>query len=108
MNFKIHNELGNIAGVDGLQGYIDISYKALVEKFGEPSVFDDDKSDAEWIVEFEDGVIAFIYNYKNGKNYLGEHGTPVEQIARWHVGGSDAKAVEHLYSVIKHTDRGEE
>jgi hypothetical protein len=69
-------------------GVISADYSLLVERFGEPGdSFDNYKSDAEWYIEFEDGTVATIYNWKDGKNYCGKDGLPVESITDWHVGG---------------------
>ena len=85
-----------------LQGYIDVSYSKIVDVFGEPSgEHDDYKSDADWVVEFEDGIIATIYNYKDGKNYLGRRGTEKEDITDWHIGGFNKEVVELIKNAIK-------
>jgi hypothetical protein len=70
-----------------LVGYIDISYDRLVEKFGEPTEGDGYKVDAEWLLDI-DGEFVTIYNYKDGVNYNGPEGTPVEDITDWHIGGA--------------------
>lgn len=71
-----------------LLGTVETTYQKLVELFGTPSPGGDGyKTDAEWIIRFEDGKIATIYNYKSGRNYLGDDGTPTEEITDWHVGG---------------------
>ena len=71
-----------------LQGYINTSYRDLVECFGEPHCDGDGyKVDAEWMLRFEDGTVATIYNWKDGKNYCGEDGLAVEDITEWHIGG---------------------
>jgi hypothetical protein len=91
------------ASVDGtcLQGYVHTTYAKLVETFGEPSPgFDDYKSDAEWLLTSEDGDVVTIYNYKDGKNYLGEDGTPVEDIIHWHIGGHSGTAVDLIRESI--------
>jgi len=70
------------------QGELTATYDQLVEKFGEPGdSFDSYKTDAEWIIEFEEGSVATIYNWKNGKNYCGDNGLEVYQITEWHIGG---------------------
>lgn len=85
-----------------LQGYINCSYARLVEVFGEPTgVGDDYKSDAEWVVEFSNGTIATIYNYKTGKNYLGSHGQRTKDITDWHIGGEIIQVVELVEKAIK-------
>jgi len=99
---------GHLGGSTCLQGYIDISYKDLVEKLGEPSEnYDDYKSDAEWQLEFEDGTVATLYNYKDGRNYLGAEGLDKEEIRDWHIGGNDTRAVEKVHELLggKHTTR---
>jgi len=90
MKFTKTNELNGTS----LQGYITIGYDQLADKLGEPHGNDSYKVDAEWGIKFEDGTIATIYNYKDGKNYLGEDGESVEDILDWHIGGHNFKAVE--------------
>lgn len=71
------------------------TYDELVEKLGEPEDLSDvtDKVDVEWNVEDRRTRKKLsIWNYKNGKNYLGEEGTSVDQIERWSAGGSEELA----------------
>jgi hypothetical protein len=65
--------------------------------FGKPhDFFDDFKCDAEWYVEFDDGTVATIYNWKNGRNYLGDDAPPVEAITSWNIGGNTYKAADKV------------
>lgn len=85
----------NKANGTGLVGYIRGRYQDLVELFGEPGPpLDDWKVDATWVFEDEQGRPVTIYNWKDGKNYMGEHGHPVEEITVWHVGGNGQYALE--------------
>ncbi|HLL68993.1 MAG TPA: hypothetical protein VK453_25260 [Micromonosporaceae bacterium] len=68
-------------------GQIRASYAALVAAFGPSQVWDEFKSDAEWQVDLGDLGAAFVYNYANGRNYLGPKAPPVEEITEWHIGG---------------------
>ena len=77
-------------------GIIKRDYATIVKTFGEPTK-GFDKTDAEWHIRFDDGSIATIYNYKDGINYNGEHGLPVEDIKEWHVGG---KSIHAYYLVF--------
>jgi len=86
--YKTHNDTK--IKVDGtyMHGRIYADYPDLVEKFGPPIIHGDgDKTDAEWALEFEDGTVATVYNWKNGINYCGADGKPVEHITEWNVGG---------------------
>jgi hypothetical protein len=84
---KINDDTTNISGTSFV-GEIVADYNLLVEKLGEPGdSFDNYKTDAEWVIEFEGGEVATIYNWKDGVNYCGESGTPVELIKEWHIGG---------------------
>jgi hypothetical protein len=76
-----------------LQGYITTDYATLVKVFGEPTTNDGYKTDAEWVLTDGD-VVATIYNYKTGRNYLGEEGIPTESIKDWHIGGKSYRAAE--------------
>lgn len=84
-----------------LQGYITADFKVLKKLFGKPTDGDGYKVDAEWCLEFSDGVVATIYNYKDGKNYNGARGTPKTQITEWHVGGRSARAVANVEDMLE-------
>lgn len=87
-----------------LVGHIEIGYRDLVRIFGEPHDSGDGyKTDAHWALRFDDGTIATIYNYKDGKNYCGEAGMPVEKITDWHVDGKGEGALESVRAVVKET-----
>jgi hypothetical protein len=71
-----------------LQGYIRAYYHQLVEVFGEPDMLGGDKVTAEWCLEFEDGTVATIYDWKEYETPMGLH--------RWHIGGKDYNAVDRV------------
>lgn len=99
MTFTTHNTnptVCNQANGTSLQGYVDATYKELTGLFGQPTESDGYKVDAEWYISFDDGTFATIYNYKNGKNYCGEAGLPVEQIKNWHIGGESKKSCDRV------------
>jgi hypothetical protein len=79
-----------------LQGYIRATYKELVETFGPPGEGDDYKIDVEWILKWPNGVVATIYNWKDGKNYCGPEGKAVEDILDWNIGGHTSLSVEYV------------
>jgi hypothetical protein len=83
-----------------LQGYINTSYDKLVEAFGQPIDGDGYKVDAEWKVLTPEGI-ATIYNYKDGKNYLGKEGTKTEKIAEWHIGGHNKGVVSYITEALR-------
>jgi hypothetical protein len=93
MNFETHNTTSINTGGSSLIGNVDATYKELNSLFGAPIKSDDGKTDAQWQIKFSDGTVASIYNWKDGKAYLGEIGKPVEQITDWHVGGFGAQAL---------------
>lgn len=102
MKYITHNQHHiDISGTHG-QGQINATYKQLVSAFGNPLAdgFDDYKSDAEWVVLFENGLIATIYNWKNGRNYLGPEGTPTELITTWNIGSNSPDAVKLVAQAI--------
>lgn len=82
-----------------LMGKIKTSYAKIVSRFGRPTK-GFDKTDAEWVLRTPSGRIAVIYNWKNGKNYLGKRGTPVSQIKVWHIGGRSSIVVREIQEVL--------
>lgn len=106
MNILTHNQKHiNICGTC-LKGNLVCSYKTLVRLFGEPTRGDEYKTDAEWHLEIHDpqsGDVetVTIYNWKNGKSYLGEIlGKDVKEISDWHIGGRSKEALR-IIEVVK-------
>jgi hypothetical protein len=100
MYFKTHNETNVNADGTSLQGYVSVSYHELLSKFGEPTGSDGYKSDAEWELLFDDGKVATIYNWKDGKNYNGPDGLDVRYITNWHIGGRDKEVVSRVKTIL--------
>lgn len=105
MKYTTHNIAQISINGTSLQGYCDenTTYAELVALFGEPQKGDGYKVDAEWTVMFDDGTIASIYNYKNGKNYEGASGMDVIDMTGedWHIGGNTKKSVEMIRETIE-------
>ena len=101
LNFVTHNDKNIECSGTHLQGYIESKFEKLVLLFGEPIRGDGYKTDAEWEIEWNDGVISTIYNWKDGKNYCGDDGSDVEDITEWHVGGFDKNAVSYVELYLK-------
>lgn len=95
MKFKT-GELGNRFNGTSLQGHVLTSYDTLVELFGKPTYGpndeDSDKTTCEWHIEFEDGTIATIYDWKMNETPMG--------IYNWHVGGKSHRAVWNVADVL--------
>jgi len=102
MKFKnISNEYTNEANMTSLQGYIDSTYQQLVRLFGEPNDGDDYKVQKEWVLKFEDGTIATIYDYKMGDCYNGSgEGVHYSDVTDWHIGGHNETALNHVLGII--------
>jgi len=84
-----------------LQGEIHLSFQDLVDIFGEPEdVSSTGKSDVEWAIEI-DGVVATIYNWKDGPAYTGDDSIEVERIQDWHIGGHSQSAVMIVLNAVK-------
>ena len=82
------------------QGEVVATYKTLVALFGEPKA-GEDKIDAVWVVHFENGDYATIYNWKNGENYLGGDGLPVSEITTWNIGGTHKRVAEYVNELVR-------
>ena len=100
--YKTHNDKKNIKTCGtSYQGEVYTSYKKLFKLFGEPTSGDGYKVDAEWNVEFDDGKVATIYNWKDGKNYNGAEGMETENITDWHIGGFEKDVVDRIEIIVK-------
>ena len=103
--FITHNDV-NLIFCTGRRGQINAKYDKLVELFGQPQEGDGYKVDAEWLVKFQDGTEARIYNYKTGMNYNGLAGVATEFIEEWNIGGNSIShkkgiEVEYIEALLK-------
>lgn len=97
---KKYKELHKQRTGTSFKGYVLTNYKDLIAVFGDPTTLGDDyKIDVEWIIKTPHGV-ATIYNYKDGKAYLGASGLETQQICEWHVGGKTTKSYDWVKKQI--------
>lgn len=86
-----------------LQDEITCSYSRLVKIFGLPNGEGDSyKVDVEWIIDTPYGV-STIYNYKDGKSYLGAKGLDFQDITNWHIGGKTLNVVKSIMKALMDT-----
>ena len=74
-----------------LQGYVNTTYANLVSLFGQ-GIGGGDKTTAEWVLKFDDGTIATIYDWKECCTPMGNY--------QWHVGGNSRKVVAMVQDVL--------
>ncbi len=78
------------------KGIIRAYYHELVEVFGEPdhgpNNFEHDKVTCEWNLQFEDGTVATIYDWKESETPMGQYD--------WHIGGKSFEAVERVFETM--------
>lgn len=101
MDYETHNDRRIETNMSSLKGYVKATYEQLEAAFGKPHEGDEYKVDWEWEIEFEDGTVATVYNWKNGPNFCGSLGLNRHQVTEWHIGGFGWKAVECVLSTLK-------
>lgn len=97
-NYRVLQNYEAMKGTER-QGFLETPYDHLVGLFGEPLQGDHDKIDANWIIETDKGI-GTIYNFKNGKVWLGKDGPNVQDITLWHVGGVDLEAAKAVVEIV--------
>ena len=102
LNYKTHNDIEIDVDQTSYRGTINTSFDKLTSLFGSPGPGSADyKTDVEWEIKFDDGMVATIYNWKNGIAYLGSNGTPIYQIDVWNVGGKTYSAFERIQTLLE-------
>ena len=91
MNFETATNIDNTS----LRGDIKITYTELESIFGIPTVRPPigEKTQAEWWLEFSDGTIATIYDWRSMY--------PVEEVTEWNIGGFNRDSVIQVEQVIE-------
>lgn len=84
-----------------LQEEIECSYEHIVSIFGRQNIkCDGYKTDAEWEINIPAGK-GTIYNYKDGKNYLGKkNGLAIKDITNWHIGGTSPEIAQYIINEL--------
>ena len=75
----------------------DVTYQEIIEKFGPPTSTipsSDNKVQVEWDIQFENGVRASIYDYK-------QYDKSPEEIDYWSIGGNSPDAAAEVYKVMR-------
>jgi hypothetical protein len=88
----------------GYQGRLAIPFTRIVEVFGEPDESPSFKSAFEWVIQFADGTVACIYDYRASSRCNTNNPTPDQMRANdfcdWHVGGRGPRAMELLRAAL--------
>ena len=79
---------------------IRVDAEKLISLFGKPNSVNAYKTDWEWVIEFENGEIIYIYDWKTGKNYCGDRGLELYEIDDWHIGGNNKVLSTKLTQLI--------
>lgn len=93
MIFKVNSKQTSVNGTSH-KGYVETTYNTLVKVFGQPKEGSaDGKTTCEWRIEFDDGVVATIYDWKTR--------TTPKDLYYWHIGGHTHKALDYLETLLK-------
>lgn len=82
-----------------LQGKMNATKKAIEAVFGRQNYsFDpEDKVTTEWVIKFDDGMIATIYDWKRY-----EQGAPrLNEMYTWHIGGASDAVVARVTGAMR-------
>lgn len=92
MDYEVLNQWHDCLNMSSLMGYVETTYDELIEMLGEPTFRGGDKTTVEWAIQFEDGLVATIYDWKTGATPQGRYD--------WHVGGHDRKVVDRVRDIL--------
>lgn len=91
MKFTVSDSAYDANGTS-LKGYVTTYFADLVEVFGDP-LPGSDKTNAEWIIVFQDGLVATIYDWKTCEIPMDEY--------EWHIGGKSYEVVQRVQQIIE-------
>ena len=73
-------------------GYVTTTYAELVKLFGEPNNGSaDGKTTCEWRIEFDEGLVATIYDWKTN--------SVPRDLYKWHIGGHSQRSVKLIEDI---------
>ena len=74
-------------------GMVEATYDKLVSLFGEPEITGHDKTQVEWAIEWSDGTISTIYDWKC-------YGEEPEEITGWSIGGFNGNSLFYVQELV--------
>jgi hypothetical protein len=89
---RVYNQMHR-ADCTHKQGHVSAMYSQLVRLFGQPSLKDCGKVQAEWVLEGFEGAIYTLYDWKQP--------TPPVDTTTWNIGAHGPTGVEEL---IRHIE----
>jgi hypothetical protein len=95
MKYITHNQ-DDLIDTNGTHflGNINLPFDSIAAALGQPMRGDFDKVKAEWNIQFDDGLVATIYDWK-------EYDREPEQVTDWHIGGKNQLVVQRVYNILK-------
>jgi len=74
-------------------------FNQLTELFGKPIENETENTDTryQWLIEFEDGLLATIYDWKVDYEKNSVWTQPIE----WHIGGHDPRVMDRIYKITR-------
>jgi len=90
LSFEVNKNL-DVCGTC-FQGTVKASYQQLVDLFGLPQFYGDNKIQAEWRVLFSDRFSDGTINYVKATIYDWKQDKDPETLVEWHVGGNSFNA----------------
>ena len=89
--------LNKMVGTHFFGSFENVSFEELVELFGNPITTEDNDIRFQWLIEFEDGLLATIYDWKVDYSQKCVMTQPIE----WHVGGHDPRVMDRIYKLTR-------
>ena len=81
------------------QGSITATLRSLIKIFGQPNGQPSDKTTVEWVLQFENGTVATVYDWKRDEYGLGE--IDLDELVDWNIGGFDNDAYEQVRRAVR-------
>jgi hypothetical protein len=95
MNFQTHNDIEICADNCSLMGTMQAQRRHLEAVFGPPLPIWSDRVTTEWVIRFEDGKIATIYDWKR------QIPPGAQEVYNWRIGGRDILTVTRVHEAFR-------
>lgn len=98
-NRKVNDPVISSSGTS-LTGYIEAPLQKIIDKFEDPQIFRSGKVRYEWVIQFYDGTIATIYDYKDLSPDYNDRELQPEDSYQWHIGSKKDRGFELVINTL--------